>query len=154
MTEGVAVTFNDRDLIAALKEFREDVAVKVVRASLRRIAREEMKALQEAAPVGDPSTDPHSGRLKSNITYGTAFAVGRGIVKSFVRIRTVGKADNERNAFYWRWVEFGHKSRSGSDVAGKGFIQKAIALAQSSISERFFTDLTRGIDKTYTKMRP
>ncbi len=151
MADGVDISYNDRDLAAALKEFRTDVSVKIVRASLRAIARDEMRALQQSAPVGDPSKDPHSGRLKANITYGTAFAIGRGIVKSFVRIRTRGKADDAKNAFYWRFVEFGHRDRGGGSVPGKGFIQRAIALAQSSIANRFFSDLSHGIDKTYTK---
>lgn len=146
------LTFNEKDLVGALKEFGDDVSIKLVRGSLRRIAKEEMQALQDAAPVGDPAKDKHAGRLHDNITYGTAFAIGRGIVKAFVRVRTMGNKDNEKNAFYWRWVEFGHKSRSGSFVPGIGFIAAAIDKAQEYIARQFFGDLSAGIEKTYTRI--
>ena len=147
------ITWNQQDLSGALQDFRDDVAVKIVRASLRRLAKEEQQTLAAAAPV-DSGHSKTTGRLQDNITFGTRLALGRGIVKSFVLVRTVGDRNNPRNAFYWRFVEYGHATRNGGKVAANDFIRRTFAATQDSLAAKFFSDLAGGIAKTYTRRSP
>ncbi|HEY1723958.1 MAG TPA: HK97-gp10 family putative phage morphogenesis protein [Steroidobacteraceae bacterium] len=149
MADEVEITFNDRDLVAALREFTDTVARKIVRASLRQIASVIQGAIAAAAPR-------RTGKLADNIAVTTSFSASRGIVKSRVIVRTEGKAGDARNAFYWRFVNFGHRTRPGKhgaqhEVAAQPFVTQAGAQAQNYAADQFFSDLEAGIDRQFTR---
>lgn len=150
MADDFQITYNDRDLVAALREFTDTVARKVVRQALRKIASTIRDAIAAAAPK-------LTGKLAENIAVTTAFSAARGIVKSRVIVRTEGKASDPRNAFYWRFVNFGHLTRPGKSgaqhfVPGQPFVSSAGNAAQDYAADEFFSDLEAGIDKTFTRL--
>jgi len=141
--------FDERDLAAALREFTELVARSVVRSALRQIAKTIRDAIADAAPK-------RTGKLDDNIAVSTSYAAARGVIKARVIVRTIGKAIDPRNAFYWRFVEFGHKTRPGKrgsqhEVPAHSFVRPAGDAAQSYAADEFFGALDRAIDKTFTR---
>lgn len=150
MADEIDITCNGADLNAALKEFREDVAYRVVRSALRKVAASASSVLKDAAPR-------LTGRLIENIAVRTKFASRRGIIKADVVVNTVGKAGAPNNAFYWRFVEHGHKTRPSKaghpqrEVPANPFAANVWARLQQTISATFFSDLGAAINKKYTK---
>jgi hypothetical protein len=151
MSKDIQIAFNHQDLHAGLKLFQED-AVRIVRASVRRIGESKQKDLEAYLPE-------RTGRMKRALHVRTRFVSARTLVKSTVSVDTVGKADNPRNAFYWRFVEFGHLTRPSRKeggapqrfIAGSGVLQRQWAALQQTASIQFFTDLARALNKRYTK---
>ena len=91
-----------RDLIAELKALNENVARKTVRKVIREAGEYILRRLKANAPN-------FTGKLRFNLDVTTKWKNRSGIMQAKVRIATQGKADNQRNAFYWRFVEFGHR---------------------------------------------
>lgn len=139
MADEVTITWNGAQLLDKLKSFQEDIAIKTVRTSLRRIA----VYLQRLTASNAPR---RTGKLAANIAVKTAFIFSRGIVKAKVGVNTRGKAGDAQNAFYWRFVERGHRTRGGRrQVAAQPFAADAFISAQSVIADMFFSDLQRSI---------
>jgi HK97 gp10 family phage protein len=99
-----------RDLIAELKALNENVARRTVRKVIREAGEYILRRLKANAPV-------FTGKLRFNLDVVTKWKSRSGIMVAKVRVSTQGKAENPRNAFYWRFVEFGH--RIGSRVKGR-----------------------------------
>lgn len=79
-----------------LRALPREVKERVLRAATTEIADEARDDVVRHAPVDE-------GRLIGNIIGSRA---GRA-VKASVSIRAEGKTDSPRNAFYWRFLEFG-----------------------------------------------
>lgn len=97
------------DLIKELRQLNEDVARRMVRKVIREAGEFILRRLKANAPN-------FTGRLRFNLDVVTKWKSRSGILQAKVRVATQGKADNARNAFYWRFVEFGH--RVGNRVSG------------------------------------
>lgn len=142
----VQITSNTHEVLKAISDFKEDLAIRTVRGSMRRIAQYANDRLKEATPV-------FTGNLRFNEAVTAKYAQSRGIVTAKVVVNTRGKAGDIKNAFYWRWVEFGHKTRPSKegggqrDIPGQGFIQSTWARLQSQISSMFFSDLDRCVQR-------
>lgn len=74
-----------------------------------------------------------------------------GNVGVFVNVKPIkgGGAKNPRDPYYWRWLEFGWKTKKGRKIAGKEFLQSgakklgdALTVFETSISKWM-----NGIDK-------
>lgn len=138
---------NGPALIKQLRAFREDVAVKTVRSSVRRIGANLLRRVQAATPVA-------TGKLKSNVRVTAKYVRRRGVVVAKVVVNTRGKASDEKNAFYWRFVEFGHKTRPSKknsaaqrDIPGKNFITSTYLAAMGTITQMFYSDLERAVKR-------
>lgn len=143
MSDGVQITSNINSVLKEIASFREDVAVRTVRASLRRMAKEGQRSLSAATPE-------HTGKLKSNERVVAKYAKTRGVITARVVVNTRGKADNPKNAFYWKFVEFGHKTRPGPhqrEIPGRKFVQATWAVMQSKLYAMFFADLQKAVDR-------
>ena len=146
----ITVSWNGRDLVEGLEQFKDTVARGVVRSSIRRIGNAVRDVIAAAAPH-------RTGRLEGNIAVSTQTAATRGIVKARVIVRTEGHAGDPRNAFYWRFVNFGHRTRPSRrggvqhEVPGSHFVEASAASAQSFISDQFFNDLAAAVDRTFTR---
>lgn len=153
MADGVQVSSNINDVLKDLAAWREDVAVRTVRGSVRRCAKRATDMLRPVVPV-------FTGKLRFNLKVaGVKYSRNRGVVTSKVAVSTEGKAENQKNAFYWRFVEFGHKTRpskSGngtqSEVAPQNFIQSASARINSAVAAIFFSDLERAVNRAGKKV--
>ena len=145
------VAWNGPDVHEGLALFRAD-AVRIVRASLRRITTTYLQDLQAYLPV-------RTGRLVRAVSLKMRFIGARGVVRARITVDTPGSRDDPRNAFYWRFVEFGHMtrpSRSGTGkpqwkVPGAGVITRMVPMIETSIANEFFGDLSRALDRQYTK---
>lgn len=100
MDEGI--TWNGEDLERALKEFEDKVTKRLLRKALRQAANDGTSLLKAAAPA-------KTGRLKANIAARTTSHHGQ--LSAEVVIFKKGKRSDPRNAFYWRFVAFGHRTR-------------------------------------------
>lgn len=139
---------NAGDLVAQLKAFKEDVAVSTVRGSTRRIAQYLLMRVKHVTPA-------FTGKLRFNLGVKTRFVKRRSVVAAHVFVNTRGKADNPRNAFYWRFVEFGHKTRPSKkgngkgqrDIPGQEFVTKTMLASQAQVAQMFFDDLQKSLDR-------
>lgn len=147
--EIVTIDWNGQDLIEALHAFQDDVSNSVVRTAVRDAANEAVVQLQAAAPH-------RTGKLSSAISVRTR--ISGGVARADVVVNVRGKASDPNNAFYWRFVEFGHRKRPNKEGASRGyvpglaFIRNTWLRLQSTISNLFFTALDRAVNKTYTKI--
>lgn len=80
----------------------------VVKKSLRQGANVIRDAARNKAPV-------RTGKLRKNIVVGTSKIntprKKTGVIGVFIGVNVTGKANNPRNAFYWRFVEDGWNTR-------------------------------------------
>lgn len=143
---------NGMQLTAELRAFKEDIAVKTVRASTRRIAA--MLHKQLIAVIAR-----RTGKLIRNLSVRAKYVRSRGVVVAKVIVNTVGKKDNPKNAFYWRFVEFDHLTRPRKlskgkyDVSrqrvvkGQGVIEQTFNNMQPKIQAMFYADLEKAINR-------
>lgn len=116
-----------RDLIAELKALNEDVARKTVRKVIREAGEYILRRLQANTPV-------FTGKLRFNLDVVTKWKSRSGVMVAKVRVATQGKRDNTRNAFYWRFVEFGH--RVGNRITGR--LMRLTSRAKTATGARVF----------------
>lgn len=100
MDEGVS--WNGEDLERALKDFDDKVTKRLLRKALRQSATEGTNLLKASAPA-------KTGRLRASIAARTTSHHGQ--LSAQVVIFKKGKRSDPRNAFYWRYVAFGHRTR-------------------------------------------
>lgn len=145
-----------RDLIAELRRLKENVAVRVSKKATKLVAEHFDRLVRANAPV-------FTGKLRFNLFVRAQYVRKRGVVKSIFGVRTVGKADNPRNAFYWRFVEWGHKTRptnvrklglrAARRAGGQGmvpanhFVLKAWLAGQTRAQAIFFRELEKALAK-------
>jgi len=103
-----------RECASAFASLREYVRGNLFSQSLRAAARVLLEEIIARAPQGSPP-DPHIGRLISNLR--VAVSKRGETIHGRVIINTFGKASDKLNAFYWRFVEYGH--RIGTRKSGR-----------------------------------
>lgn len=148
MADNVTIKLeNAADLKGRLKALREEVAIKATRSSTRRIAAYLSRMLAAVTPT-------RSGKLRRNEAVRSKYVRSRGVTVAKVVVNTVGKADNPRNAFYWRFLEGGfttRKSKKGRQekpvrkITGSRFASNLIKGAQSRIASMFFEDIEKAV---------
>lgn len=153
VADGIQIKSNLNDVLKDIAEWKEEVAVRTVRRSIGKCAARANDILKPLIPV-------FTGKLRFNTKVTSAkYIKRRGVTTAKVGIDTVGKADNPRNAFYWRFVEFGHKTRPSKkgngtqrEVPPQHFVQAASARVQSTIAAIFFADLERATNRAGKKI--
>jgi hypothetical protein len=70
----------------------------------------------------------------------------RGYLKVSLQYPTVGKSDDPKNAFYWRFVVDGFRHTSGKTIPGNDYIQRAV-------DQRFLAVLATVIRETDAGVR-
>ena len=155
--EGGAVSTNINQVLKDLATFRRDLGTKTVRASIRRITVEAQRQLDAAVPV-------RTGKLRSNVRVTVKYVPERKVITGRVLINKRGKATDTKNAFYWYFVEKGHRiatSKTGrlarrpgakggqsiGMVAGRWFVRNTWGRLQGVIVSMFYNDLQRAVDK-------
>lgn len=104
MTQQNITLSGDRDLVAALKEFRDYLPKQALRSAVRKAAQQMAQYVALAAPK-------LTGRLARNIVVKTKAT--EKTIRGRVTVNTRGKKDDPENAFYWRFLEEGFHTRSG-----------------------------------------
>lgn len=97
-----------------------------------------------------------TGKLKRNVVVMTQKARRRGEISSGVHIRGVNpgtgnsdttmKADNPRNAFYWRFVEMGT-----SKMPAHPFVRPAFDVRQEEATQAALARMNQAIDEVLSK---
>jgi len=152
-----------RDLIAELRRLKENVAIRVTKRATKLVAEHFERLVKADAPKGG------TGKLRFNLFVRAIYVRARGYVKAIFGVRTVGKADNPRNAFYWRFVEWGHKTRprkvkqlglraarrAGGQamVPGKEFITRAWLSGQTRAQAIFFREIEKALASASRRTR-
>lgn len=95
-----------RDAVAAFRDLRDYLPKTALRRAVRVAAQIILTVILQLVPV-------LSGRLRENIRIRTR--VTRETVRARVTVNTRGKAGDQQNAFYWRFLELGFRTRSGEE---------------------------------------
>lgn len=141
MDDGITVSMPGvRDLIAELKELKEDVARRTVRRVIRQAGEFILRRLRTNAPLD-------TGKLRANLDVITRWKNRSGILQAKVRISTRGKAGDTRNSYYWRFVEFVRRTVSGKRLEGQEFIAKTQREVQQPVAQMFFSALEKALNK-------
>lgn len=148
MIDGIDVKIlAQRDLVLALRQFKDKTAIGATKTAAKKVAEFLERALRAEAPN-------FTGRLRFNLFVRAKYVKRRGVVRSTVAIRTEGKAGNARNAFYWRFLEFGHMTRPSKDenkprrkVPANNFIERVYLASQTQAQAIFFRELESAINR-------
>jgi HK97 gp10 family phage protein len=95
------------DLAKNFKELRADMKGQPLRRAVRVAAKMMRDLIAAAAPVA-------SGRLRDNIKVKTRATAET--VRARVVVNTRGKKGDPSNAFYWRFLELGFRTKDGRQV--------------------------------------
>lgn len=128
-----------QELDRALKQLPKNIEQKV----LRNIAGAGVRALAKQTKANAPV---ETGKLRKNITTKTTRAK-MGKATGYVVIRTQGKAADAKNAFYWRFVEFGT-----SKMSARPFIRPALDQASGRALDQARKAGIRGVEREATKL--
>jgi len=149
--------------LAELKRKFADISTalrrRVLQRALREGAKEVLKTARNAAPVLSPANAMHApyrtpGTLRKAIRIRVSKASRKaGDVGVFVNVKPLklGSAKNPKDPYYWRWVEFGHKTRgtqsSSRAIPGVGFMQAGAKRLPQSL-QAFEKNIAEWINKT------
>lgn len=143
MDDGITVTVpGARDIIDELRGFKEEVRYKLVRRFVREAGQYILRALEAKVPV-------LSGKLKRNLSVITRWKSRSGILQAKIRVSTKGKADDPKNAFYWRFLHRGFHPGGGEKfVEPDTFIIETNREVQQPVTAMFY----RGIEQALSKL--
>jgi HK97 gp10 family phage protein len=131
----------DRDCIAAFEELRQFIRGNLFTRSLRAAATLMMEEIIARAPV-------LTGKLVSNLRVVTRRT--GGYVRGRVVINTAGGGEDRNNAFYWRFVEFGHRlphDRGSGFVQPHPFVTPAFDARNAQSAQQVIDTFSEGLDK-------
>ncbi len=179
MADGISIKFNIPAFKAQLQELGFDMERKIIRSGVSAAANVFKKKVIELAPVqAKPKRGVVPGRLKKAIYTKRARDSKNGIEHYFVGVRQGQQAASRKggnvNAYYWRWVEQGHRiiprgakitggrrtkalKRSRFDASGGGrtkpawFIRNAFNQVQPQALDAFNSKVQQRIDKANAK---
>lgn len=152
-----------RDLIAELRALKENVAIRVTKRGTRLVAEYLERLVKANVPKGG------TGKLRFNMFVRAQYKKKRGVVRTIFGVHTQGKADDPRNAFYWRFVEWGHRTRprkvkalglraarrAGGQrlVPGQEFITRAWLSGQTRAQAIFFREIEKALNQASRRTR-
>lgn len=152
-----------RDLIAELRALKENVAIRVTKRGTRLVAEYLERLVKANVPKGG------TGKLRFNMFVRAQYKKKRGVVRTIFGVHTQGKADDPRNAFYWRFVEWGHRTRprkvkalglraarqAGVQrlVPGQEFITRAWLNGQTRAQAIFFREIEKALNQASRRTR-
>lgn len=120
---------------AALRELPKRVAKKVIQQALRKAAIPVLKAVQQATPVDTGAllkSEKIRALKRSRKYFGISVILG-------------SKKFYTGSAFYGAFVQFGHKSRSGSEVPPNDFMTRGYAASKEQAKEIAEKEILEGI---------
>ena len=125
----------------SLFQYSEKLGKKVIRDALG-------KGIQLIARQARKNAPKDTGRLRKNIiSRNSKLARRRGQIGKFATIRTKGKKDSQKNAFYGRFVHDGYKPRGFSrPVQGRPFMRQAFNQQKLQATQLAIRLMKRGAD--------
>jgi HK97 gp10 family phage protein len=140
-----------KEAIAAFEELHDYVRGNPFLQAVRSSARMLLQAIYQRAPQGS-GRDPHIGRLISNLRIATSRR--GGIARGRVVVNTVGKTDDKNNAFYWKFVEYGHRTRNGGGrgfVPPQPFVTPAFEATRNAAAQNVIDEFARAMDRAASR---
>jgi HK97 gp10 family phage protein len=137
----------DRDCVAAFAELREFVRGNLFSQSVRAAAQIMLEEIIARAPV-------LTGRLVSNLR--TAVSRRGGAVRGRVVVNTTGGGEDRHNAYYWRFVEFGHRmphDRGSGFVQPHPFVTPAFEAKNTESAQQVIDSFAAGLDRAEARAR-
>lgn len=125
MTVKITLT-GAEDIAKRLRALDDKVRNRALRRSLRAAA----KVIADEVRANAPSD---SGRLRRNIAVTTQISRQKQMASAQVRVRTRGKAGDQKNSFYWRFIEYGTRSIKPNPFATQAFESEKSQAAQQVI---------------------
>ena len=145
MADGVQITLDgDRDIIEELKQLRDYLPNNFVRKAVRAAADMMRVEILQRVPI-------RTGNLFNNID--VRIRRTAQTIRARVTINTAGKAGANGNAFYWRFIEFGHHDRAGQMVAAEPFVTPAFDARNRDAAQEVIDSVERALDKAQSKAR-
>ena len=111
----------------------------ILRGAVRKIASDIRDDARNTVPI-------ETGILKRNIISKNRRG-RRGTIRASVIVRDEGNRGDSRNAFYWRFVEFGHVDRAGNQVPGTAFITRVFERITDRIDQIMVNYMRPRIEK-------
>lgn len=146
--DGITVQLKgDRDCVAAFKELREFVRGNPFRQAVRAAAELMLQEIYQRVPV-------RTGKLISNLRI--AMKRTAATVRARIVINMSGSAEDKNNAFYWRFLEFGHRTRKDGGigfVAPRPFITPAFESAREPAAQAVMDKFEEGLDRAEARAR-
>lgn len=132
-----------RDIVAAWKDLRDYVSKTALRRAVREAAKIMLSLIHDLAPF-------RTGRLKSNISIRTR--VTRETIRARVTINTRGKANDPKNAFYWRFLEQGWKTAKGA-IKRFPFVSVAFEGRKQQSAQQVVDEMDKAIKRAERKAK-
>ena len=140
-----------------MRKLEPRIQKNILRGATRAVASEVKKNAKALAPVD-------SGNLKKNIISKSRRGK-RYVVRASVVVNSEGKRGDPKNAFYWRFLEYGHFVRSPGGrvgvknprpagttwIPGKLFITRAFQGLEANIDNVMASYIRKRIDKEIRK---
>lgn len=133
----------DRDIVGAFKDLRAYVKKNALRRAVREAARIMQSLIEDLAPV-------RTGKLRSNIA--TRIRVTRETIRGRVIIFTRGKAEDPRNAFYWRFLERGWRTLRGA-IKRFPFVEVAYEGRKQQAAQQVIDEMDKAIKRAEAKAK-
>lgn len=134
MTVKITLTGAD-DIARRLKALDQKIRTRALRRSLRAAA----KVVADEVKAGAPAD---TGQLRRNITVTTQYSRRNALISSQVRVRTKGKRGDQRNSFYWRFLEFGTRH-----IAPVPFVTRAFESEKSRAAQQVIDSVMQELDR-------
>jgi HK97 gp10 family phage protein len=131
------------DVVAAIKELREELPNTWLRNSLRAGAQLLLEAVLRYVPY-------RTGKLARNLSLRTQHA-GEWL-RARVVVNTIGKASGPDNAFYWRFLEKGWRDRAGKPHREE-FIEAPVEAHEREAAQLVIDAVGQALDKAESKAR-
>jgi HK97 gp10 family phage protein len=144
MTDRVTIKLSGAtDIVAAFKDLREYVAKNALRRAVRESSKIMLESILQRVHV-------LTGRLRDNIRIRTR--VTRETVRARVTVNTQGKAGSEKNAFYWRFLELGFRTRSG-ETRRYPFVSVAFDANKAAAGQNVVDEMGKAIKRAEAKAK-
>jgi HK97 gp10 family phage protein len=155
MADGLHVKVDGlKELHAAMKELPKAAEGRVLRNALNAGARIIQKDARERAPIlAEPRKDREPGRLRRNIVFlrDRASKFAQSVVIG-VRASSRRKESDPKNAFYWRFIEFGWTTKSGQHIPARPFLRPAFEAKKHAALAAIKEKMIEGLSKEAAKL--
>jgi HK97 gp10 family phage protein len=144
MSDQVKVSLvGNRDVIAALTDLRAYLPKTALRSAVRQAAKIMAELVQQLARL-------RTGKLRSNIA--VRVTRRKDGVHARVIVNTQGKADNPKNAFYWKFLEKGFHTRDGRALKFP-FVSIAFEGRKKQAAQQVFDALEKAFKRAEQKAK-
>lgn len=141
--DGITIKLHgDRDLVDGFRELRAYVP-KALAKSVREAAKIFLARILERVRI-------RTGRLLKNISI--KIRRTKGTVRARVVVNTKGKEGDPQNAFYWRFLEKGFRTRDGR-VIKYPFVEQPFEANKQQAAQQVVTEMDKALKRTERRVR-